>query len=218
MVYFKRKVMVLKMENKEDLTELEIKKDLITDINNPKKLLQLGEIYYSSNRLDLAVNCLSHVMNLVNNMAHVLYNKANQLLILIERDIQINNNDSIQVIPGFLDTLLLEILNCVKNHYPYNIDIELFELMRVPPSNNSMVVNIQNEKENILKHIQGLEKLYFNLNDQFSKELLIKLLTFRLLGNHKIKLPLNNMDYWLQRKSIHNLIQSTNTLQTNYHN
>ncbi|MRU06115.1 FkbM family methyltransferase, partial [Bacillus anthracis] len=100
----------------------------------------------------------------------------------------------------------------------YNIDIELFELMHVRPSVDSIVVNTQNEKEEIVKHLQGLEELYFNLNDSFSKELLIKLLTFRLLGNHKVKMPLNTIDYWKQRKSIPNLIHSSETLQTNYHN
>jgi len=90
--------------------------------------------------------------------------------------------------------------------------------MHVRPSIDSIVVNIQNEKEEILKHLQGLEELYFKLNDPFSKELLIKLLSFRLLGNHKVKLPLNTINYWNQRKSIQNLIHSTETLQTNYHN
>ena len=112
----------------------------------------------------------------------------------------------------------MELLNCLKNHYYYNIDIELFELMHVRPSVDSIVVNTQNEKEEIVKHLQGLEELYFNLNDSFSKELLIKLLTFRLLGNHKVKMPLNTIDYWKQRKSIPNLIHSSETLQTNYHN
>ncbi|MRS09186.1 FkbM family methyltransferase, partial [Bacillus anthracis] len=185
-------------------------------INDCKTLLQLGEIYYSSGRYYLAANYLSYVMKMTNDAA--LYEKSNQLLFLAERAIQINNNDKMFSNFEFLDTLIMELLNCLKNHYYYNIDIELFELMHVRPSVDSIVVNTQNEKEEIVKHLQGLEELYFNLNDSFSKELLIKLLTFRLLGNHKVKMPLNTIDYWKQRKSIPNLIHSSETLQTNYHN
>ncbi|OTY36355.1 methyltransferase [Bacillus thuringiensis serovar pingluonsis] len=204
------------MENETNLSEVELRKNLIANINDCKTLLQLGEIYYSSGRYYLAANYLSYVMKMTNDAA--LYEKSNQLLFLAERAIQINNNDKMFSTFEFLDTLIMELLNCLKNHYYYNIDIELFELMRVRPSVDSIVVNTQNEKEEIVKHLQGLEELYFNLNDSFSKELLIKLLTFRLLGNHKVKMPLNTIDYWKQRKSIPNLIHSSETLQTNYHN
>lgn len=204
------------MENETNLSEVELRKNLIANINDCKTLLQLGEIYYSSGRYYLAANYLSYVMKMTNDAA--LYEKSNQLLFLAERAIQINNNDKMFSNFEFLDTLIMELLNCLKNHYYYNIDIELFELMHVRPSVDSIVVNTQNEKEEIVKHLQGLEELYFNLNDSFSKELLIKLLTFRLLGNHKVKMPLNTIDYWKQRKSIPNLIHSSETLQTNYHN
>lgn len=204
------------MEDETNLLEDELKKLLIANINDPETLLKLGEIYYSSGRLYLAANYLSYVMKMTNNID--LSNKANQLLFLAERAIQINNNDNMHSTSVFLDTLIMELLNCLKNHYYYNIDIGLFELMHVRPSIDSIVVNIQNEKEEILKHLKGLEELYFKLNDPFSKELLIKILTFRLLGNHKVKLPLNTIDYWNQRKSIQNLIHSTETLQTKYHN
>ncbi len=198
------------MEHETNLLELELKKLLIANINDPETLLKLGEIYYSSGRLYLAANYLSYVMKITNNID--LSNKANQLLFLAERAIQINNNDNMQSTSGFLDTLIMELLNCLKNHYYYNIDIELFELMHVRPTIDSIVVNIHNEKEEIMKHLQGLEELYFNLSDPFSKELLIKLLAFRLLGNHKVKLPLNTIDYWNQR----NLFKTSSILQKHF--
>lgn len=46
------------------------------------------------------------------------------------------------------------------------------------------------------KHICKFEYLYNILNDEKSKDLLIKILAYRLLGHKKIKLPTNNSDYW----------------------
>jgi FkbM family methyltransferase len=48
------------------------------------------------------------------------------------------------------------------------------------------------------KHITSFETLYNMLFDQPSKELLIKLLTYRILGHRHVKLPTNNDHFWNQ--------------------
>ena len=57
-------------------------------------------------------------------------------------------------------------------------------------------------KNSVLDHIEELEFLYDLLEDKKSKELLIKILVFRTLGHKKIKLPINNDEYWSILKNI----------------
>ncbi len=46
------------------------------------------------------------------------------------------------------------------------------------------------------KDVQCFEFLYNNLLDQASRDLLIKVLCYRILGYRKVKLPLNTPEYW----------------------
>ena len=48
----------------------------------------------------------------------------------------------------------------------------------------------------ILKHIDELEKFYYLLQDDLSRQLLIDLLKYRILGRRHVKLPINNKTYW----------------------
>lgn len=52
------------------------------------------------------------------------------------------------------------------------------------------------------KYIEPLEYFYKNLETQESKDLLIRLLTFRLLGYVKVKLPLSTPEYWQGLKNV----------------
>lgn len=45
-------------------------------------------------------------------------------------------------------------------------------------------------------HFKGLEYLYNILADQHSKDLLVQILTYRVMGHVKYKLPLSNPQYW----------------------
>ena len=84
-------------------------------------------------------------------------------------------------------------------------------------SNDYIVVNTENEKREILKHLQGIIELFYHLEDQPSRDLLLKVLSFRILSNKKVKLPLNTNEYWAQRQSLKNLIHSNETIKTKYH-
>ncbi|MDH7476208.1 MAG: FkbM family methyltransferase [Microgenomates group bacterium] len=59
---------------------------------------------------------------------------------------------------------------------------------------------------NISAYLNKLEQLYLSLDDVWSKELLIQIITFRLLGHKKYKLPLNNSSFWKTRKFCRTLI------------
>lgn len=52
------------------------------------------------------------------------------------------------------------------------------------------------------KYIDGLEFFYQKLNDDKSRQLLLRLVTFRILGYVKVKLPLSNPEYWEGLKNL----------------
>ena len=54
----------------------------------------------------------------------------------------------------------------------------------------------------ILENIDGLEEFYNLLRDNYSKQLLIELLKYRILGGYHVRLPLNDEKYWGQYSSV----------------
>lgn len=44
--------------------------------------------------------------------------------------------------------------------------------------------------------MSGISSMYDKLEDQFSKELLIKIVSFRIMGYNKVKLPFHTDNYW----------------------
>ncbi|MCK1995311.1 FkbM family methyltransferase [Peribacillus muralis] len=202
------------MQDEVTSKERTLKESLIRDIHDVDSLFQLGEIYYSSGRQQLAKICLSKILDISNDI--VLKEKSRFLLYISELDIQTNQN-TVQPIPEFLDLLIKELLSHSLNNYYYNIDMELFDLMSVPVSIDFLVVNTENEKNEILKHLQGIFELFSHLEDQSSRDLLLKVLSFRLLGNTKVKLPLNTDEYWAQRQTLKNIINNNEIIKTSYH-
>ena len=57
-------------------------------------------------------------------------------------------------------------------------------------------IGIYKRKDSVIDNLDNLYKLYNKLEDNESKELLIKILAYRTLGHKKVKLPLNNSEYW----------------------
>lgn len=60
------------------------------------------------------------------------------------------------------------------------------------------------------KVVEAYECLYGLLADDKSRELLIKLLCYRLLGYRRVKLPLSESAYWSQMRAIHTAISEEN--------
>jgi FkbM family methyltransferase len=58
----------------------------------------------------------------------------------------------------------------------------------------------------------GLAHAYGLLHDQFSKDLFIKLLAYRILGHQHVCLPLNNKKYWALRQSVDNYLEDSGTV------
>lgn len=111
--------------------------------------------------------------------------------------------------------LLYEMHANLHQDIRYNVDIEYMDLVH-SPIGDAVLVDTYSERLEIAKHISGLDKLFHLLEDRQSKEILVKVMAYRMMGNQKIRLPLNNSSYWNERKQIRTWICSTETLETTY--
>lgn len=200
----------------EDAASVEgaLKEGLILDSGNCSHLYKLGLLCYYLGRFAEAKFYYSKAFEACGDAG--MKEKLKQELLKAERSVQYDLTNKTGHHDVFLDLLVKELLENSANDYFYNIDIELFELMRVPLS-DAVVVNTHQERANIMKHLPGISNLYRLLADQASRDMLIKLLAFRILGNKKVKLPLNSPDYWSSRKSFRKLRSTAETIKTKYH-
>lgn len=69
--------------------------------------------------------------------------------------------------------------------------------------------------DHILENIDTLEKFYNSLRDDHSKQLLIDLLRYTVLGAQHVRLPLNNDEYWSKYFSVNKRFMiELNTIKT----
>ncbi len=63
-----------------------------------------------------------------------------------------------------------------------------------------------------------LSDFYERLEDPASKELLLKLLCYRILGHHQVWLPLNNEQYWRYRRDVGSLARAAPPVKIGFQN
>ena len=63
---------------------------------------------------------------------------------------------------------------------------------------------------------RGLSSLYDLLADQYSKDLLVRVMAFRLLGHRKVKMPLATEEYWKSKKLVRSLISDSEVRDTSH--
>ncbi len=59
---------------------------------------------------------------------------------------------------------------------------------------------------------ESLSSLYDMLEDEYSKQMLVKVIAFRILGHRRLKLPLNTPEYWVARNKARSLISGKDTI------
>ena len=114
----------------------------------------------------------------------------------------------------FIKSLFVELINSVNNNYDDNYDHYRFgeaqeenktgSLKRTFVSwiNNQGFYNgfnnylISTQVENLDFPLTDFIYLYNNLEDQYSRDLLVKIVAYRVLGHKKVKLPLNTPEFW----------------------
>ncbi len=129
---------------------------------------------------------------------------------------------------GFQYELNNMLKDSLYNDYTDNIDTYRFGKPTIAPKKRSSLRKVLSRfKSNIeatkkfnnrnLETISYFEYLYGLLKDDYSKNLLVKVCAYRILGSRKIKLPMNNPDFWNGVSSIENKLADKNDfLQTNF--
>lgn len=113
---------------------------------------------------------------------------------------------------SFFSKLFLAIADNIRNDYTDNFDSERFGIE--PKENKSLKLFFLHKLKrkfriidyNEIKNIETLdpyfermEQVYSILNDNYSKDLYIQLIAYRILGYRKVKLPLNTQEYIRKR-------------------
>lgn len=80
-------------------------------------------------------------------------------------------------------------------------------------SNPSTAEVYKNNAATLSGRLDGFESFYHSLANQASRELLVKLIAFRILGKDRLRLPLNSDEFWRRRESIKSLFDETDTLK-----
>lgn len=113
-------------------------------------------------------------------------------------------------IQSFEEKLKKEIEANLYNNYTDNWDYTIFGTDTRPATVKGKItewlkrtlpakfVYRQLFKYRLQSHVEGMCRFSNLLEDEYSKELLIKLLAYRLMGHTKVKLPLSTPAYWNQ--------------------
>lgn len=143
-----------------------------------------------------------------------------------------------KVSKSFVTALNTVLIESMFNNYTDNYDFYRFgpavaEKKQVSPKslavkwlNKKGYFSIESRIDYIRKkliafdaHIGHFNYLYDLLEDDYSKELLVKVCAFRMLGNKKIKLPMNNPEFWDKVSYIENkLADRKNAIQAEFLN
>jgi|GEM_PF-6264835 len=67
----------------------------------------------------------------------------------------------------------------------------------------------------IYKHLAELERFYSLLQDEFSRFIFIQVLSFRIMGYRKVKLPLSVPEYWNAIKRLEEMAEKDNVSEQN---
>ena len=123
----------------------------------------------------------------------------------------------------FKEAILDSILKNNNNNYSDNFDQERFgekDPNEAPKTLKSLVkkvlfknrISIDRQNNNIYRifnvlipYYPSLENVYNSLSDNESKDLMVLLLCYRMLGYRKVKLPLSNEFYFQELKRIHQI-------------
>ena len=72
------------------------------------------------------------------------------------------------------------------------------------------------EKDFIAKYGERLNRIYYSLNNNNDKELLLEIIAYRLKGFRKIKLSRNNKEYCAALELVNKLVNEDDTLNPNF--
>lgn len=121
---------------------------------------------------------------------------------------------------SFVEDFTEELLRCWQRHEPGNVDRERFvEHPSIARRARSKVRELASyfgfyrasalpydQLREVFK-VEGLGHAYGLLEDEKSRDLFVKVLAYRVLGNRHVRLPLNNAEYWELRRSLDKYVE-----------
>ena len=115
-------------------------------------------------------------------------------------------------------------INNYKNNYDYrrfgsrktNQPIPLNHVIKNVIKKILASIGIYKRKDSVIDNLDNLYKLYNKLEDNESKELLIKILAYRTLGHKKVKLPLNNSEYWTTFQQLDKMTEDAESINLGF--
>jgi FkbM family methyltransferase len=130
---------------------------------------------------------------------------------------------------SFFEESLKEIVSSMFNDYDDNWDHLRFG-QKQPATKNGIRTKIQkllNRRgyyhvsaiQNLITNSQWIDKfqyLYNKLVSDGDKKLLLQVLSYRILGHRKVKLPLNTAGYWERIKAIENLCDKSDSIDPHF--
>jgi FkbM family methyltransferase len=131
---------------------------------------------------------------------------------------------------GFTEALLVELESNIYNLHVDNRDINMFGPLkesltewltrrarrfllkrRLVPGRDIGV--LFGALKSFSGFISRFESLYLSLNDEESRRSFVRIIAFGILGNEKVKFPLNTQEYWRQRDDLKRLAEAGNTIE-----
>jgi FkbM family methyltransferase len=127
----------------------------------------------------------------------------------------------------FLAHLTAELLRCWQRNESGNVDRERFSepsplTTRVRSKVRTLASffgfyrpsAIPQDELRSMFNIEGLDHAYGLLQDERSRDLFVKVLAYRVLGNRHVRLPLNNAEYWKLRRSLDKYVERRDTAKS----
>jgi FkbM family methyltransferase len=200
---------------KEDWRQAEevAKKGLVLEPQHVRLLQLICDILCSQRKFGQMKIYLSHAINLTEDISI----KKDFLAKLLELEkIQQYSPEHLDRDIDFGDNMLQAVFSHIRNEYKYNYDIAFRELM-LSSLEDKVIVNVMSERQGIVKFYDEISSLYTYLSNETSRDLLLLVMSYRILGNKKVKLPLNAEWYWRQRNEIKSSIVESPSLKSPYH-
>jgi FkbM family methyltransferase len=126
---------------------------------------------------------------------------------------------------SFLTHFTEELLSCWQRHEPENVDRERFaERSSIRTRARSKVRELASyfgfyrasplpyDQLRKVFNVDGLGDTYGQLKDEKSRDLFVKVLAYRVLGNRHVRLPLNNAEYWKLRRSLDKYVEKRDSV------
>ncbi len=115
----------------------------------------------------------------------------------------------------FKEILTLNLKSCKKNKFKDNYDFRRFGKIKKKFIKN--LIDCFHTRQQIWNNIEDIDWLYNQL-DKESKNLLVQIMSYRILKEKHVKLPLNTPEYWKKLEELDLLSQTCEKIDIGFNN